>query len=142
MDHVILVIHLILTLALIALILLQRSEGGGFGLGTGGGLGNFASPQSTANALTKATTFIAIGFFATSLILAIIAARSGGEKSIIDQLPASEVAAPEMSGKPAPAPLSGSPQVPISNATGDASKPPISSPTPSIKQDPSVPLTK
>lgn len=87
MDHVVLVIHLILTLALIALILLQRSEGGGLGLGTGGGLGNFASAQSTASALTKITTFVAIGFFATSLILAIMASRSGGEKSILDQVP-------------------------------------------------------
>lgn len=87
MDHVVLVIHLIITLVLIALILLQRSEGGGLGLGTGGGLGNFASAQSTANALTKITTFVAIGFFATSLILAIMASRSGGEKSILDQIP-------------------------------------------------------
>lgn len=84
MEHVVLVIHLILTLALIILILLQRSEGGGLGLGTSGGLGGLASPQSTANALTKATTFVAICFFATSLILAIMASRGGQSSSILD----------------------------------------------------------
>jgi preprotein translocase subunit SecG len=84
MEHVVLVIHLILTVVLIVLILLQRSEGGGLGLGTGGGLGSFASPQSTANALTKATTFVGVGFFTTSLILAILASSNGSAKSILD----------------------------------------------------------
>ncbi|MBP9050159.1 MAG: preprotein translocase subunit SecG [Alphaproteobacteria bacterium] len=86
MEHVVLVIHLIVTLVLIVLIMLQRSEGGGLGLGTGGGLGNVASAQSTANVLTKITTFVAIGFFATSLILAIIAARGNAPKSILDSV--------------------------------------------------------
>ncbi len=85
MEHVILVIHLILTVSLIGLILLQRSEGGGLGIGGGGGgMGSFASAQSTANALTKATTFVAAGFFATSLILAILASHRGEPKSILD----------------------------------------------------------
>ncbi len=84
MEHVVLVIHLIVTLVLIVLILLQRSEGGGIGLGTGGGLGNFASVQSTANALTKTTTYIAAVFFCTSILLAIMAARGDGTKSILD----------------------------------------------------------
>ncbi len=88
MEHVVLVIHLILTLALIILILLQRSEGGGLGIGGGGGgLGGFASPQSTANALTKATQFIGACFFATSLILAVMASRGGSQPaSILDQV--------------------------------------------------------
>ena len=86
MEHVVLVIHLILTVAMIVLILLQRSEGGGLGIGGsggGGGLGSFASAQSTANALTKATTFVAICFFTTSMVLGIMASRSGGERSSI-----------------------------------------------------------
>lgn len=85
MAHVVLVIHLILTLVLIGLVLIQRSEGGGLGIGGGGGgMGNFASPQSTANALTKLTTIVGVCFFSTSLILAIIAARGGGPSSILD----------------------------------------------------------
>lgn len=85
MEHVILVIHLLLTLAMIGLILLQRSEGGGLGIGGGGGgLGGFASAQSTANALTKATQFVAAAFFATSLVLAIMASHRGAPSSILD----------------------------------------------------------
>ena len=85
MEHVILVIHLILTLAMIGLILLQRSEGGGLGIGGGGGgMGSFASAATTANVLTKMTRWVAAGFFATSLILAILAARGHGPVSILD----------------------------------------------------------
>jgi preprotein translocase subunit SecG len=86
MEHVVLVIHLILTLALIVLILLQRSEGGGLGIGGGGGgMGGLATPQATANVLTKATTIVAMCFFATSLILAISASRGGAQPtSILD----------------------------------------------------------
>lgn len=83
MEHVLLVIHLILTVSLIGLILLQRSEGGGLGIG-GGGMGNFASAQSTANALTKATQLVAAAFFATSLILAVMASHRGAAPSILD----------------------------------------------------------
>ena len=85
MEHVILVIHLILTVSLIGLILLQRSEGGGLGVGGGGGgMGNFATAQSTANALTKATQIVAGLFFATSLILAVMASHRGAAPSILD----------------------------------------------------------
>ncbi len=88
MEHIVLVIHLILTVALIILILLQRSEGGGLGMGSsGGGMGGFASPQSTANALTKVTQIIGFCFFTTSLILAIMASRGGSQPaSILDQV--------------------------------------------------------
>ncbi len=85
MEHVVLVIHLIVTFVMIVLIMLQRSEGGGLGIGSGGGgMGNFASVQSTANALTKVTTYVAMVFFVTSIILAIMAARGGESKSILD----------------------------------------------------------
>lgn len=85
MEHVVLVIHLIVTVVMIVLIMLQRSEGGGLGLGSSGGLGNFASVQSTANVLTKITTYVAMVFFVTSIMLAIIAARgSASSSSILD----------------------------------------------------------
>lgn len=84
MEHVVLVIHLIVTVVMIVLIMLQRSEGGGLGLGSSGGLGSFASAQSTANVLTKATTYVAMIFFVTSITLAIMAARGGETSSILD----------------------------------------------------------
>lgn len=93
MEQVVLVIHLILALAIIGLVLLQRSEGGGLGIGGGGGLGGLASAGATANALTRATAFCAACFFATSLILGILAGTHGGGRSIADRLGESPAAA-------------------------------------------------
>ncbi len=72
MTHVVLVIHLILAVSIIGLVLIQRSEGGGLGIGGGGGLGGLATPQGTANVLTKATGICAALFFITSLSLAVM----------------------------------------------------------------------
>lgn len=74
MAHMVLIVHLVLALAIIGLVLIQRSEGGGLGIGGGGGgLGGLASPQSTANVLTKITGICAALFFITSLTLAVLA---------------------------------------------------------------------
>lgn len=74
MQSVVLVIHLILALSLIITILIQRSEGGGLGIGGGqGGMGSFASVRGTANFLTRMTGVLAGAFMLTSLILAILA---------------------------------------------------------------------
>lgn len=87
MQEVLLVIHLILALAIIGLVLLQRSEGGGLGIGGGGGgLGGFASPQGTANVLTKMTAICAGLFFCTSLGLGILAGANSSNQSLLDAL--------------------------------------------------------
>jgi len=87
METVILVIHLLLALGIIGLVLLQRSEGGGLGIGGGsGGLGAFASAGATGNALTKATAFCAAGFFCTSLTLAVLAGTGSKSTSLLENL--------------------------------------------------------
>lgn len=113
MESTILVIHLILAVSLICMILLQRSEGGGLGIGGGGGLGSLASPHSTASALTKATQICAACFFITSLILAILAGSHHKSRSIMDALDqpapvAAEKTAPEKPEEPK------APSVPVS----------------------------
>jgi len=80
MQHVIIVIHLMLVLALIGVVLLQRSEGGGLGIGGGGGV---MSSRGTANVLTRATAVLAGLFFATSLILSILAGMDRKPTSIL-----------------------------------------------------------
>jgi len=70
MQHVVIVVHLMLVLALIGVVLLQKSEGGGLGIGSTGG---FMTSRGTANVLTRATAVLAGLFFATSLILSILA---------------------------------------------------------------------
>ena len=68
-------------------MLLQRSEGGGLGIGGGGGIGGLSTPQGTANFLTRATGICAAAFFCTSLILGVMAGKqSGGGESILDSL--------------------------------------------------------
>ncbi|GAB4135790.1 MAG: hypothetical protein Kow00104_19960 [Rhodothalassiaceae bacterium] len=85
MEVVILILHLALALALVGVILIQRSEGGG--LGMGGTAGGLMSARGAANLLTRATTYLAIGFLATSLLLAVIAGQGRSSGSIVDETP-------------------------------------------------------
>ncbi len=81
MESVVLVVHLMIALAIIAVVLLQRSEGGGLGIGGGGngGMGGLASPRATADFLTRLTGILAASFMATSLILAILSGANRAE---------------------------------------------------------------
>lgn len=83
MQTIVLMIHLLLAIFLIAVVLLQRSEGGALGIGGGGG-GGLVSARGAATALTKLTWALAIGFIITSLALTMMAA-GGGPISIFDQ---------------------------------------------------------
>ena len=101
MIQVLLIIHLLLALALIGVVLLQRSEGGGLGIGgggSGGGMGGFMTGRGTANLLTRTTAILAACFMVTSLLLTILA-DSGERRSLIDDLP---VTAPMQQHTPAP----------------------------------------
>jgi preprotein translocase subunit SecG len=85
MQTVLIVIHLLIVLALIGVVLLQRSEGG---LGLGGGsssAGGFMTGRGQANALSRATAILAALFFMTSLGLGILAHRGAAPRSIFDQ---------------------------------------------------------
>jgi preprotein translocase subunit SecG len=81
MENVILTIHLILALLLIGVVLLQRSEGGGLGIGGGGGT---MSARGAATAMTKLTWVFASAFIVTSITLTILAARGQDGGSVID----------------------------------------------------------
>ncbi len=90
MTTVLLLIHLFVTIALIGVVLIQRSEGGGLGIGTSQGMGSFMSGRGTANLLTRTTAILAAIFFGLSLTLAIINKGTGGVgRSILDVTPAS-----------------------------------------------------
>jgi preprotein translocase subunit SecG len=131
MTTVIIVIHLMVVLTLIAVVLLQKSEGGGLGIGSTGG---FLSSRGTANVLTRTTAYLALTFFATSLALSWIASFDRKPTSILNTgAPAGQTqpAAPgtnaplapggggllkQLQGQeaPQPAPPPGGPQVPQS----------------------------
>jgi preprotein translocase subunit SecG len=84
MITVVIVIHLIIAVALIGTVLLQKSEGGALGVG-GGGMSGFMSGRSTANLLTRTTAVLAAAFFATSIALALLAGSQRAPHTIIDQ---------------------------------------------------------
>ncbi len=135
MQTVIMVVHLMLVLALIGFVLLQKSEGGGLVSSSSG----FLSSRGTANVLSRTTALLAAGFFATSLALSWLAGLDRKPTSIINTggAPASQQApgapgtpsAPPLNqgsggllnqlqrgapGTPAPAPAPNGPQVPQS----------------------------
>lgn len=72
MSTILLIIHLFVTLALIGVVLIQRSEGGGLGIGSSQGMGAFMSGRGTANLLTRTTAILAAAFMALSLALALL----------------------------------------------------------------------
>jgi len=93
MLSVIVVIHLMLVIALIGVVLLQKSEGGGLVSTTSGG---FLSSRGTANVLSRTTALLAAGFFATSLAMSWLAGLNRHPASIINPAgaPATEQGAP------------------------------------------------
>ena len=101
MTAVILVIHLLLAIALVCVVLLQRSEGGALGMGGGGGggMGGFMTGRATADLLTRMTTVLAACFMASSLTLAILASNERQPSSILDQ-PRPVPLAPAQPGEP------------------------------------------
>ena len=89
MQTVVIVIHLMIVATLIATVLLQKSEGGGLGMGGGAG---FMSSRGTANLLTRTTAILAVGFFITSLFLSWLASYDRKPSSIV--VPSSQSQAP------------------------------------------------
>ncbi len=84
MQNVVLIIHLLLALALIGVVLLQRSEGGGLGIG-GGAMGPQAG-RPPLTGLAKLTWGFAIAFICTSLALTVIAAQQSADTSVLDRI--------------------------------------------------------
>ncbi len=93
MQTVVIVIHLMVVIAMTGLVLLQKSEGGGLGMGGGGG---FLTSRGSANVLTRSTAVLAAVFFATSLILSILAGIDRKPQSILG------TGTPTAPGAPAP----------------------------------------
>jgi preprotein translocase subunit SecG len=98
MQNVVLIIHLLLALSLIGVVLLQRSEGGGLGIG------GTAGPQGGRPPLTglaKLTWGFAVAFIVTSVTLTVIAAQQAADTSVLDRIGVQrEPTAPATPGTP------------------------------------------
>lgn len=101
-----LVLHLMVASTLVAVVLLQRSEGGALGIGGGGGgAGGLMTGRGTANLLTRATALLALAFFTTSILLTLVAQRAAPNRSILESGGTASPSAPATPGsKPAEAP--------------------------------------
>ena len=127
MQTVIIVIHLMIVMAMIGVVLLQKSEGGGLGIGSSGG---FMSSRGTGNLLTRVTGFLAAAFFATSLILSILAGWGRQPASII------------RTGPTVPSPTAPGPAAPTSGPSIlDQLRPPAPA-TPAAPAGPQVPRSQ
>ena len=158
METVIIVIHLMVVLALVGVVLLQRSEGGGLGIGGGSG---FMTARGAANALTRATAILAAAFFITSLGLSILARYgaqpidildrvppAGQEGGVLDQLGGSDVpAAPSADGTATPpadtaapaAPDAAPASPPVAPSAAPATDAPVAPEAPAQPAEPQVP---
>ena len=115
------VVHVLIAIALVGVVLLQKSEGGALGMG-GGGMSGFMTGRSTANLLTRTTAILAALFFLTSIILVVLGNAARAPHSMVDEAPPG----PVVPLAPSPA----APQVPVAPAT------------PALPAQPSVPLAK
>ena len=132
MQQVVIVIHLMLVLALIGAVLLQKSEGGGLGIGGGSG---FMTSRGTANVLTRATAVLAGLFFVTSLTLSILAGMNRKPTSILGGTTSAPTAPAQPGG---PAPLGGGSGGLLNKLQGAPSAPAA----PAAPSGPSVPQSK
>jgi protein translocase, SecG subunit len=94
-----LAVHILVSIGLVGVVLLQRSEGGALGMGGGGGMGGLLAGRSAANLLTRTTAILAAVFILTSLTLGKLAANQRAVPSIVIEQPAP---APETTATPQP----------------------------------------
>lgn len=145
MQNVILVIHILACLAMIGLVLVQKSEGGG--LGIGGGAGNsLMSGRGAAGALVRTTMIFGAIFFATSLILTSIANRQADNRSGIERILEESSPAPALEEGPVDlfdptAPLLNE-TAPAAPEVGIAPATPTSEPAPSEPVGEAAPATE
>ena len=93
MIILLLAIHVLVAIALVGVILLQKSEGGALGMG-GGGMSGFMTGRSTANLLTRVTAVLAAAFMTTSVLLVVMHNRERAPQSILEQGAPAAPAAP------------------------------------------------
>ena len=110
MQTILLVAELIIAIALIGFVLLQRSEGGGLGMGgSSSSMGGLFTARGAADTLTRTTSVLAFLFFLVCIVLNILALHGRDQSSILDSVPAANIPAKPM---PAAPPLPVGPSVP------------------------------
>jgi preprotein translocase subunit SecG len=106
MQTVLVFVELLIAVALIIFVLLQRSEGGALGMGGGSNMGGLFSPRGAADTLTRTTAILAFLFFCVCLGLNLLALHGRNETSILDSTETGAAAPAQKPATPfAPAPI-------------------------------------
>ena len=125
MLGILLVCHILVSISLIAVVLLQRSEGGA--LGMGGGPSGMMSARGAGDLLTRTTWVLATLFFILSISLTLLSSKTRGATSVVDRVKMNNLAPSALNRPPAgQAPGKTAPASPNS-APG-----PIQAPTPTV----------
>ncbi len=126
-----LILQTVIAASLVAVILMQRSEGGG--LGVGGSSSGFMTARGAADFLTRSTSILGGVFVALSIILAAVAGVSRGPATVDTSL----------ANSVAPAPVAPAPAVPLAGQSGDAAAPATANePAPASNDAAPVPLAQ
>lgn len=112
------VVHVLIAIALVGVILLQKSDGGALGsMGGGSGMSGFMTGRSTANLLTRTTAILAVAFFATSVLLVVLSNVHHAPRSIIQEMPTGPATKlPSLPGEPTAPAAPSAPAAPAPSA--------------------------
>lgn len=124
--NILLVIEILVSLALVGVVLLQRSEGGA--LGMGGGPSGFMTARGAGDLLTRTTWILGITFFALSLLLTVISGRERGASSVVDRLKVNSIDPRTLNQPPPTAPAGTAQPGPANSAPA-----PLTAPTPTVR---------
>ena len=129
---VLLTINIIVCIALIGVVLMQRSEGGALGMGGGGG--GFMTARGAGDLLTRTTWILFSIFLIISLALTILTGRMGSSNSVVDRLKLDGLDTKTLNAAPLPAgpTIPGSAPATTAPAAIEAPTPQISAPTPTV----------
>ncbi len=103
--NILLIVNVFVCIALVAIVLIQRSEGGALGMGGGGAAGGFMTARGAGDLLTRTTWILAFSFFTISLVLTVLTGKlHGGSGSIVDHINPQTLGLATPQGAPTPAP--------------------------------------
>ncbi len=116
MFKFLLVLHAIIAASLVTVILMQRSEGGG--LGMGGSPSGLMSARGAADFLTRATSILATLFVGLAIVLAVYASMGHSTAKIDPTLARTPPASGQLAPPPQPttAPTPAAPAAPAGNS--------------------------
>lgn len=108
METLVWIVHLLVSVAVIGLVLLQHGKGADMGAAFGSGAsGSLFGASGSANFLSRATAILATAFFLTSLILTYFSLSRSKPEGVLDKVPSTSQSVPANSSVPVPVPAAG-----------------------------------